>query len=250
MKMITLFGVILATSTTYAHADMPTKRPGKLTVCSYSQFKPITYGVGKGFEADYMRHIAQSLDLKIDFFPEEIYEQLWSMPSKAYTLCDVSIGGFSVTQTRQEQGAIFSLPSARFSQSLLIRNSDADEFESYADFNHKRIGVVPGTTGKTFAVQRAQEAGLDVSSVIVDYADETTLLTALESHEIDAIGRGEIGNDCQVRENPYFSTILKRDFGESFSFVVNNDVLLENINHVIMSEPLEFSIENYCHNEQ
>ena len=82
------------------------------------------------------------------------------------------------------------------------------------------IGVVPGTTGESYAQQRAEEAGLP-PSVLKQYPSEAELLVALRSGEIDAIARGEIGNDFQQSQDPSLMTIARRDFGEGFAMSVD-----------------------------
>ncbi len=215
---------------------LTTKITGQLTVCSYSEFKPITYGNGLGYEANLVKNIGKSLHLKVKFYPEKIYEQLWAMPSKAYTLCDIAIGGFSETKERKEQGAAFSLPTIKFPQTLLVRTTDAPSFKSITDFKDKKIGVVPGTTGAINAIERLKQANLNWEKIIVYYPSESELLPALEKEKIDAIARGAIGNEYQEKLNPEYKTILPRDFGEGFQIVVdkNNPGLLESINQEIV----------------
>jgi len=146
--------------------------------------------------------------------------------------CDIAIGGFSKTSAREQQGAVFSKPSLRFSQSLLIRQQDAAQFNQVTKFANHKIGVVPGTTGALYAIQRLKEARLDWQAIIVNYPSEHELIPALKQHKIDAIGRGEIGNEYQAKQDSQLKTVLKRDFGESFRIVVdkNNPELLEIIN--------------------
>ncbi len=233
-KIYFSFFLLLITSHAYA---LSTKIPGQLTVCAYSEFKPISYGDGQGYEATLIKDIAKLLHLKVKFYPEKIYEQLWSMPSKAYTLCDVAIGGFSATKAREEQGAVFSVPTIEFSQSLLIRANATDIYKTISDFRNKKIGVVPGTTGALYAIQRLKEANLDWEKIIVNYPSEAELIPALQSGKIDAIARGEIGNLYQEKLNPHYKTILKRNFGEGFEIVVdkNNPALLIEINKQIVN---------------
>jgi len=227
--------VVLLCFISYSSYALSTKIAGQLTVCAYSEFKPLSYGEGLGFESNLLKKIAHSLHLKIKFYPEKIYEQLWAMPSKAYTICDVAIGGFSKTKLREEQGAVFSLPTIKFSQSLLVRANEAPAYTSITNFNNKKIGVVPGTTGAIYAIQRLKEAKLNWENIIVNYPSESELLPALQTRKIDAIARGEIGNKYQEKLNPAFKTILPRNFAEGFAIVVdkNNPELLNAINQQI-----------------
>ena len=94
---------------------------------------------------------------------------------------------------REQQGSVFSKPSLDFSQSFLIRQSEQSHLKTIKDFSNHKVGVVPGTTGALYAIQRLKEADLDWQSIIIYYPSEEDLLLALQRKEIDAIGRGEIG---------------------------------------------------------
>ena len=99
---------------------------------------------------------------------------------------------------------------------------DSGKITDYSSFagTSMVIGVVPGTTGESYARQRAQEAGLPMSA-LRQYPSEAELLPALRSGEIDAIARGEIGNRYQQSLDPTLVTIALRDFGEGFAISVD-----------------------------
>jgi ABC-type amino acid transport substrate-binding protein len=205
----------------------PPTADGKLAVCSYDAFAPISYGDGKGYEADLIRSIARQWGMEIEFRPISTFEGIWLLPGKKRTdgrACDVAIGGLTPTAERKRQGAVFSSVSARYSQSLLVRKSDytSGEITGYPSFRtgEKIIGVVPGTTGAIYARQQAREAGVPPSA-IRDYPSESELLPALENGEIGAIARGEIGNAYQQEKNPDLITIARRNFGDSFAISVD-----------------------------
>ena len=214
------------------------KTPGVLTICSYSEFQPVSYGDGKGYEADLLRAIARTWNVKTRFYAESIYEGIWRLPSRAYTLCDVSIGGITPTEARAQEGAAFSVTTARFQQSLLVRKSDFDfgKITSYDSFRGTslKIGVVPGTTGEQYAHIIAKDHGVPASA-FVRYASESELLPALKYKSIDAVARGEIGNEYQQSFDPSLVTIAKRDFNEGFAVAVdaNNKTLLRGLNEAI-----------------
>ena len=217
---------------------MQFKTPGVLTVCSYSQFQPVSYGDGKGYEADLLRAVARTWNVRTRFYTENIYEGIWRLPSRAYTLCDVSIGGITPTDARAHEGAAFSVTTALFKQSLLVRKSDLDsgKITSYDSFKGTslKIGVVPGTTGEQYAHVNAKDHGVP-ASVFMQYASESELIPALKSKSIDAIARGEIGNEYQQSLDPSLATIAKRDFNEGFAVAVdaNNQTLLRKLNEAI-----------------
>lgn len=199
------------------------KEPGTLNVCSYDAFTPISYGKGQGFEADLLKAIANSWGVKIKFFSESMYEGLWRLPSRDYTRCDVAIGGFTPFKDRMKEGVAFSIPTASFRQSLLIRKKDYEtgRIKSYESFKNTSmtIGVVPGTTGEFFAKKIASEKNIP-GNVFISYPNESELLKALRKGKIDAIARGEIGNDYQVSCHNELMTIARRDFNESFAFAL------------------------------
>lgn len=119
---------------------------------------------------------------------------------------------------------MFSPTTASFAQSLLVRRSD---YESGRVIGYKSfpgtgmtIGVVPGTTGETYAWRRGAEVGLP-RSVFRQYAGEDELLEALKKGKIDAIARGEVGNRYQQSLDPSLLTIDLRDFGEGFAMSID-----------------------------
>lgn len=241
MKNVRLFHfllLILLLPFSFVSWSYTLKQPGILSVCSYSRFKPITYGNGDGYEADLLKAVAASWDVKIQFYPEYIYDGLWRSPSRNYTLCDVAIGGFTPDDYRIKEGTSFSVKTALFDQSLLVRKADFDsrKITSYASFKHShlKIGVVPGTTGEKYARLRAKENHLS-DDVIVQYQSESELLPALMKHDIAAIARGEIGNKYQEMHNPDVITIAKKNFGEGFTISVDsaNPALLAALNQSI-----------------
>lgn len=214
------------------------KTPGVLTICNYSEFKPVSYSNGKGYEPDLLRAVAKLWKVKIRFYSEDVYEGIWRLPSRKYTACDIAIGGISDTELRRKQHAVFSMPTAHYKQSLLVRTKDFQDgaIRSFSDFkySHRKIGVVPGTAGEDFANNSIREAGID-PGVVVQYASESELLPALKEGKIYAIARGEVGNDYQASLNPDFTVIAKKDVGETFSFVVNpaRPELLKELNSAI-----------------
>ena len=215
------------------------KENGVLSVCSYSEFKPVSYGDAQGYEADLLRAIARLWHVKIKFYPENIYEGIWRLPSRQYTHCDIAIGGITPTKARIKENATFSKKTTLFKQSLLVRKEDYESgrITSYFSFKntHMNIGVVPGTTGEQYAHIIAKNAGLPLS-VFIQYTSESELLPALISGKISAIARGEIGNKYQASLNKNLVSIAETDFHEGFSFAVDssNKKLLSNLNQTII----------------
>jgi ABC-type amino acid transport substrate-binding protein len=174
----------------------------------------------------------------IRFFPEHIYEGIWRLPSRPYTLCDVSAGGMSPTPARLAEDAQFSTITTLFNQSLLVRKSDftSGRIVSYRSFKNTpmKIGVVPGTTGEKYAYARAKENDLPMT-IFVQYASESELLPALLNHKIDGIARGEIGNQYQASVDNNLITIAKKKCNEGFAFGVDksNSSLVLHLNQAI-----------------
>lgn len=239
---VILVGVVVPALffSTVIHANnIHTKIPKVLSVISYSKFTPISYGThGEGYEGDLLRAIAKLWGLNIKFYPESSYEGLWLLPSKDYTTADLSMGGMTPSAYRIKQGALFSIGTVSFNQSLLVRRADYEsgKIVSYQSFkkNNRKIGVVPGTTGELYAHVRAKENNLS-HNVFVAYQSEAELLPALMSGKIDAIARGDIGNSYQESKNHKLITIAKRSFGEHFAFAINNtnQALANNLNQAI-----------------
>ena len=234
-----LISITLFASSARANAiDITFKKPDTLGVCSYSEFKPVIYGEGEGYEADLLRAVAELWQVKIQFFPERIYEGIWRLPSRAYTTCDVSAGGMSPTAARVQEDTEFSMITTLFNQSLLVRKQDftSGHIVSYASFKNTqmKIGVVPGTTGEKYAYARAKENDLP-TSIFVQYASEADLLPALLSHKIDGIARGEVGNDYQASLHNNLVTIARKKCNEGFAFAVDkyNRGLTSHLNQAI-----------------
>lgn len=206
-----------------AHAP-PLRVAGMLTVCAYTHFTPVSYGDGEGYEADLVRAVARHWNVEPVFIPIDRFDGIWLTPTGPEPGCDLAIGGISPTPERRAQGAVFGPGTASFSQSLLVRRADYDseKITGYSSFAGTTmvIGVVPGTTGESYARQRAAEAALP-DSVFRVYPSEDELLPALRAGAIDAIARGEIGNRYQQTLDPSMVTIDLRDFGESFAMALD-----------------------------
>lgn len=200
------------------------RTPGTLTVCAYAHFTPISYGAGQGYEADLARAVARQWGVQAAFIPIEVFDGIWLAPARTDPGCDIAIGGISPTAERERQGAVFGPTTASFAQSLLVRAGDygSGRITGYGSFagTSMVIGVVPGTTGASYAAQRAAEASLP-PTVLRDYPSEDELLVALDRGEIQAIARGEIGNRYQQQLDPTLITIDLRDFGEGFAMALD-----------------------------
>jgi ABC-type amino acid transport substrate-binding protein len=236
-KYLAFFMLLLSPLTLAQSHDDYLKTPGTLSVCSYTAFKPVIYGNGQGYEADLLKAVAKLTGLRIKFYPQSDYEKIWSLPSLATSACDIAAAGIMPSEGRAKdgKGVKFSVVTSYYEESLLVRKKDFNEgrivsYRSFKDADMK-IGVVPNTTGATDAYIRVKENGLS-PKVIVTYNSEKELLAALDRGEIDAIARGNIGNEYQQRIDPKYTTIDKKNFNEKFAFAVDarNQKLLNELN--------------------
>lgn len=211
---------------------------GALTVCSYSAFDPVIYGEGEGFEADLLRAVAAWLGVGVRFLPTAEFGGIWKRPLERPRWCDLASGGLSSTPARMAEGVAFTRPHYANRQTLLVRTDDfAGGLRGYEDFDDRTrvIGVVPGTTGEIFALQRAREAGKNVARMVRGYPSEDELLEALRAKVIDAIARGAPGNLHQASRDGAFTVTAFRDFGERFAFAMDpeSDALREALDRAI-----------------
>jgi hypothetical protein len=240
-----LWGITLAFLTALCQPGMASTReklelikPGQLTICSYNAFEPEIYGEGQGFEADLLRSIAKRLQLKIQFVPISDYVGIWKLPLASQPQCDLVAGGLSKTPEREKDGVMFSHSFYHIQQSLLVRTADYRQgLRRYEDFVEGKqiIGVVPGTTGKEYAVQQVLEMKKDPKKLLKDYPSEKELLVALQKGEIQAIARGTPGNLFQASKNSEFTITGLRDFQEQFAFALNpkSKNLIKKVNELI-----------------
>jgi ABC-type amino acid transport substrate-binding protein len=196
----------------------------ELTICSYSAFEPVTFGDGDGFEGDLLRAVAGRLGLAVRFLPTAEFDGIWRRPLERPRWCDLAAGGLSSTEARIREGVLFTRPHYANRQTLLVRTHDFERgLRDYPDFDDRThvIGVVPGTTGETFAWQRAREANKDEARLVRGYPSEDELIVALRSKAIDAIARGAPGNLFQASKDSTFTVTAYRDFGEGFAFAMD-----------------------------
>jgi ABC-type amino acid transport substrate-binding protein len=239
LTAILLTTLLTFTSAIFAAPAIHFKEKNTLSVCFYTEFKPVSYGNDQGYEADLLRAIAKLWQVKVAFYPENTYEGLWLLPTKQHSPCDIAAGGITPASYRIKEGASFTRSTMFFDQSLLVRKKDHEtghitSFRSFKNTNMK-IGVVPGTTGEKYAIIRAKANKLPLT-VFVQYESESNLLPALIRGDIDAIARGELGNEYQVSLNKDLITIAKQNFKDSFAFAIDasaNKPLLDHLNEAI-----------------
>lgn len=209
--------------------------PKILQVCSYEEFEPVIYGNGKGYEADMLRAIAQLWKVNICFYPQKIYKNIWNTPEQEKF--DVAAAGIAPQPERKEH-AIYSIPTAFYSQSLLIRKNDyiSGAITGYESFKNSdfKIGVVKKSDGEKFGHERAKECGLD-TTIFKQYTSESELLPALLNGDIAAIARGDIGNEYQASRNNQLKTIAQKNYHEHICFSVSpqRKTFLEALNKAI-----------------
>jgi ABC-type amino acid transport substrate-binding protein len=197
---------------------------------------------------------AKVWDVDIHFHTHEIYEDIWDTPKVEGF--DVAAGGITPQPDRKEQ-TIYSIPTAFYSQSLLVRKNDYSSgtitgYESFKGEDFK-IGVLNESAGEKFGCLRAQEYGLDLS-IFKQYKGEADLLPALIKGDIAAIARGDIGNDYQTSKDSQLITLARKNYNERIFFAVDRrrQTFLQELNKAIIKVTHEgkLSYSDWLRNNQ
>lgn len=154
---------------------------GKLTVCTDAPYEPFEYqdkdGNWTGFDMDIMTKIAEVNELALNVTVQGFDGILLKLAAKE---CDVVASSVTITAERA-QSVDFSDGYFDSFQSLLVRSADTDTVNSLEALNGKKIAVQTGTTGETFAKEKATGAKIQ------SYDDATAMFLALDSKEVDAV---------------------------------------------------------------
>ena len=70
----------------------PLRTSGTLTVCSYAEFTPISYGDGEGYEASLVRGIARMWGVDAALKPTTTFGGIWLLPTDPATVYAIAIG--------------------------------------------------------------------------------------------------------------------------------------------------------------
>ena len=159
---------------------------------------------------------------------------------KAIVFLTLQLPGIDPNSRESSSLVSYSLPTANYSQSLLVKTKhfDNETIKNYQSFTHPalKIGVIGNTTGEKYARQRMKENNVDENLLIL-FETEDEMLEALATDKIFAIARGSIGNEYQELTNPTFKTIELKSFGEEMAYSVDgkNHDLLKALNLAIQS---------------
>lgn len=154
---------------------------GKLIVCTDAPYEPFGYkdesGNWAGFDLDIMSAVARRYGLALDV-AEQAADGIWLAPAAG--TCDVAAAAITIGADKEENAA-FSDPYFDANQSLLVRTEDAETLIDLESAAGKKIGVLAGSDGETYARDNAG------SSTLQSFDDTEAMYLALESGNVDAV---------------------------------------------------------------
>ena len=153
---------------------------GTLTVCSDIPYPPFEYeenGEYTGFDMDLMKEIASGMGLELAV-QDVGFDGLQSGAVLGARQCDIGASAVTITEERQANLA-FSDPYYDSLQSILVP-TDSD-IASIDDLAGKQVGVQQGTTGATYAAEKAPEAEL------VQFPSDAEMYAAIQAGNVDAL---------------------------------------------------------------
>lgn len=208
-------------------------KPNVLTICTIDNFIPIIYrdqrNNWQGFEVDILQSFAKKFGLKLEFNIAP-FDGIWHLPKQGK--CDIAAAGISISKKRCNEGAAFTEPYLFIKQSLLVKKANREELETLTDTKGKTLGIVPGTTGASYAQDHAPSG-----TQFAEFTDENTMLKALQHDKIDAVARGNPGNAYQAKQHKEYTLTGLEETDEKFALVVSddNEFLLQQLNQHIQS---------------
>ena len=222
--------------------DVPSERG--VSVGFYAHFRPVSWvadpDAHAGYEADLLTAVDHmDVGLRFDRFPITEWPRIWLLP--ATDRFDLVAGGITILDERRydrhgDEAVAFTVPHIEFRQSLLVRSDDAGLLDSYDKLHSEdRIGVIGGTTGESRLMEILRRPGR-AHPAVVYFDDETELLDALRSGDIDAVARGTIGNaQAAIDSDGRFAVAVVDDLVEHGGFAVDAaDVsLLDRMNDAV-----------------
>ncbi len=198
---------------------------GTLKVCSDAPYKPFDVIEGTkftGFDGDLVTKIADGLKLKLD--PQDsAFDALKSGLALNSNQCDLIASAMTITPERAAKFD-FADPYYDSEQSLLV--ATGSDIKTIADLAGKKVGVQTGTTGETYAKDKAPS---DAS--VVSFPDDSTMFTALQGGTVDALLQDLPVNLEHTKDGKY-AIVEKYDTGEQYGFAVKkgNKNLLAAVN--------------------
>jgi polar amino acid transport system substrate-binding protein len=190
---------------------------GTLTVCSDTPYEPFEFkddsGKDTGYDMDLLRAIGDRAGLKLSVRDLPFDGILGSMAAGD---CDVVASAVTITPERAKQ-VDFSDPYFDADQSLLVKTDQAAELASLPKLAGKTIGVQSGTTGETYANEKAKGAS------VKGFEDSDALFAAIESGSIDAILQDLPVNAYRTTQDKSLKVVETYKTGEQYGFAVKQD---------------------------
>jgi polar amino acid transport system substrate-binding protein len=203
--------------------NFTTKVPGKLIMPIDVPYPPMeqlntTTNEYSGFDVEWMRAIANELNLSVEFMP-------YSFPAIPPAIqtgennFEASISSFSVTPERAEV-VDFTDPYFTSSQSVAVKFNE-NTIKNVSDLAGKKIGVQTGTTGAL-----AAENITGVTTADIQYFDTIDgAFTALKAGQVDAVVNDFPISAYYVMGNPNDYKFAVTGFGdeEYYAIIVSKD---------------------------
>lgn len=222
------------------------KDKGELVVGTSADYPPFEFhanvdGEDKivGFEMDMAQRIADELGVELKI--EDIgFDSL--LPAMESGTVDMIISGMSPTPERQES-VDFSQVYYNSTNNFVIRQEDADEFTSVADFNGSNVGVQTGSLQEQLG---NQVEGASIQSL----TDIPNLILSLKTGKIDAVILGSATAEAYVANNPDLVTFVgdfEDDEGEGVAIAMNqgSDALVAEVDRIIDEINADGSMDEY-----
>lgn len=162
--------------------DVRTVKSGTLTVCSDIPYAPFEFEEGGrqvGIDIELVQAIAGELRLQ-PVIKDTDFDGIFA--ALAAGQCDMIASSVSITEERRQNND-FTQGYYEIRQSLLVRKADADRYRTLEDLRGRTIGVQSGTTGETYAQDKAGGAGFSIRS----FTGVDEMFTALQASQIDGI---------------------------------------------------------------
>ncbi|GAA1534280.1 polar amino acid transport system substrate-binding protein [Microbacterium ginsengiterrae] len=205
---------------------------GSLTICSDIPYAPFEFEGGDngtgytGFDIDLLDAIAKKLDLKLAV-QDVGFDALQSGTTLASGTCDLGASAMTITDERKAN-LDFSDPYYDSLQSLLVRTDSG--IESIDDLDGKIVGVQQGTTGESYAAEKAPGAEL------LQLPSDGELWPAIQAGTIDAILQDQPVNLEHEKADSTYKIVEEYNTDEQYGFAFakgEKQALLEAVNSAL-----------------
>lgn len=199
-------------------ATPATLKSGVLRICISTAFPPVlsenSSGKPVGHDVTFLEGFAREQGLTVAY-GKHPFDGLWLRPGRDE--CDIAAAGISALASRQSEGVVWSKPYFDVQRTLIIREADAGELKTMADFGGRKVGFVTGSLAETDARARAP-----ADATLVGYDSALKGLEDVKQGKIDAFGDGSITSIYFVKTNPGLMVIDAHSLvpPEAFAFPV------------------------------